>query len=140
MPHAQPSPMATKLSEILKDQEYCLLTTFRKNGEGVPTPMWFVLQDDALSMTTRGESWKVKRLRRTSKVTIGPCTSSGRPTGKQVEAQGTVVEDAAAVTEAVAALNKKYGFKKKLIDFGLRFAKDKTEAIIRVELSDGVAE
>ena len=37
--------------------------------------------------------------------------------------------------EAKAGLNKKYGLKKKLIDFGLRFAKDQTEAILKIELS-----
>ena len=131
---AQAGPMAKSLSKLLKDQQYCLLTTFKRNGDGVPTPMWFVIKDEAVYMTTRGHSWKVKRLRVNPAVTIGPCTSSGRPTGKLLPAVGSVVEDEQRVEASVKALNKKYGMKKKLIDFGLRFAKDKTEAILKVEL------
>lgn len=134
MPGAQLPSMAQSLSAHLKDQEYCLLTTFKKNGDPVPTPMWFVLEDEAVYMTTRGGSWKIKRLKRDPAVTIGPCSSSGRPRGEMLPAQGSVLEEPDDIERWAKALNKKYGLKKKLIDFGLRFAADKTEAIIKVEL------
>lgn len=122
------------LSEILKDRQFCLLTTFKKSGDGVPTPMWFILDGESVLMTTRGNSWKVRRLKRNPKVTIGWSDSSGRKHGKLYEAQASLVTEEQAFQAAVIALNKKYGLKKKLIDFGLKFAKDKTEAIIKVEM------
>ncbi len=125
--------MAKLLSKLLKDKDYCLLTTYRKNGEEVPTPMWFVLQGETVLMTTRGQSGKMKRLRRNPGVKIGPCSPRGRPTGKQVPAQARELTEPDEVQSSVAALNKKYGLTKRVIDFGLRFAKDKTEAIIAVE-------
>lgn len=95
--------------------------------------MWFALDDEKVYMKTLGQSWKVKRLRRNSEVKIGWSNSSGTKHGKLVKAQASVVEDAEEIARARELLNKKYGLKKKLIDFGLRFAKDKTEAIILVE-------
>lgn len=126
--------MAGKLSKLLKDQKFCLLTTFRKNGEGVATPMWFALEDEAVYMTTRGQSWKVKRIRNNPDVTIGWCNGTGLKHGKLVEAKAQILGSGEEFEKAKKLLNKKYGLKKKLIDFGLRFAKDKTEAIVKVEL------
>lgn len=128
--------MAKKLSKILKDKQYCLLTTFKRNGEGVSSPMWFCVDDEKVYMTTRGESWKVKRIRRNPSVKIGWSNSSGRQHGKLFSAVATIVDDIEEREAAIRQLNKKYGLKKKLIDFGLRFAKDKSEAILRVEYSD----
>jgi PPOX class probable F420-dependent enzyme len=125
--------MSKKLSKVLKDQKFCLLTTFKKNGEGVSSPMWFALDGEKVYMTTRGQSWKVKRLKNDSKVKIGWSNGSGSKHGKLCSATGTVVEDSEEILEAKKRLNQKYGLKKKLIDFGLKFAKDKTEAILRVE-------
>lgn len=123
-----------KLSEIMESRIYCLLTTFRKNGTGVPTPMWFALEEESIYMTTRGNSWKVKRIRANEEVTIGSSDSSGKRHGKLYPAIATLIPNGEEFEKAVALLSKKYGMKKKLIDFFLRFSKDKTEAIIKVEL------
>lgn len=125
--------MAKKLSKVLKDRQFCLLTTFKKNGEGVSSPMWFCLDGEKVYMTTRGQSWKVKRLKRNPRVKIGWSNGSGSTHGKLFSAMATVVEDPEEIEMAQLKLNKKYGLKKRLIDFGLKFAKDKTEAILRVE-------
>lgn len=125
--------MAQTLSKLLKDKAFCLLTTYSEGGEEVPTPMWFVLEGETVLMTTRGQPETRERLRHESKVKIGPCAPSGRPTGKQVKAQARELSEPDQIRDSIAALNKKYGLKKKLLDFGLRFAKDKSEAIIAVE-------
>ncbi len=126
--------MAKKLSKVLQeDQQHCLLTTFRKNGKAVLTPMWFVLKDGVVWMSTRGESGKVKRIRGNGKVKLGPCTAAGRLTGEEVCARASLVSDEAEQDWARQALLKKYGLKKRLVVFAMRFARDKTEAIIKVE-------
>lgn len=127
--------MSKKLSKILKDQQFCLLTTFKKNGEGVPTPMWFAMEGESVYMTTRGQSWKVKRIGNNSEVTIGWCNGSGTKHGKLFLAWATVIREGEEFEAARRAINKKYGLKKKVIDFGLKFAKDKSEAILKVELA-----
>lgn len=126
---------AQKISELLRTQQFCLLTTYRKDGTAVPTPMWFAIEDETVYMATRGGSAKVKRIRRDSKVTIGPCTGGGLPTGPQRAATAHLLapEDADRVERM---LNARYGLKRKLLQWGLRFAKDKTSAHIAVRLSD----
>lgn len=126
--------MSETLSEILKDREFCLLTTFKKDGRSVATPMWFAMDGETLCMTTRGNSWKVKRIKNNPEVTIAWCDSSGKKHGKLYAAKASLQEDPEQREQALKRLNKKYGLKKKLIDFGLKFAKDKTEAIVEVEL------
>lgn len=95
--------------------------------------MWFYLKGEAVYMTTRGQSWKVKRIRRDHNVTIGWCDSSGRKHGKLIDATAEILTEGEEFDNAIKLLNKKYGLKKRVIDFGLKFAKDKTEAIIKVE-------
>ena len=125
--------MSNKLSKQLKDQNFCLLTSFKKDGHGVSSPMWFCLDGETVYMTTRGQSWKVKRIRRNPQVTIGWSDGSGVKHGKLVEAEASILTSGEEFDRAKKLLNKKYGLKKKVIDFGLRFAKDKTEAIVKVE-------
>jgi hypothetical protein len=44
-------------------QKYISLETFRKNGPGVKTPIWFVMHKNAFYVYTEADSWKVKRIR-----------------------------------------------------------------------------
>ena len=128
--------MSKKLSEVLKDQKFCLLTTFRKNGDAVSCPMWFALKGEMVYMTTRGQSWKVKRIARNAEVKITWSNGSGSRYGKGVKAEALVLREGEEFEDARTLLAKKYGLQKKLIDFGLRFASDKTEAILKVARPD----
>ena len=96
--------------------------------------MWFVLDGEAALMTTRGQSWKVKRIRNNPKVKIGWSNSSGQRHGELYEGEAELLDDPEERQRAIAALDKKYRWQKKLIDFGLRFSRDKTEAILKVTL------
>ncbi|MFE7773359.1 PPOX class F420-dependent oxidoreductase [Streptomyces sp. NPDC057445] len=58
--------------------KYISLTTFRKDGTGVATPVWFAVDGGELYVWTRSDSWKVKRLRRDSRVTVTACDVRGR--------------------------------------------------------------
>ncbi len=96
--------------------------------------MWFALDGETVYMTTRGQSWKVKRIRKNPEVRIGWSDSSGGKHGKLYTAVASLIEGGCEFDEAKRLLNKKYGLKKKVIDFGLKFASDKTEVIVKVEL------
>ena len=68
-----------------------LLTTFRKDGTPVSTPLWAALDGDRLVMWTVTDSWKVKRIRRNPAVTLQPCSYSGKPHGEQIDAKAVVL-------------------------------------------------
>ncbi len=93
--------------EYLEGHKYILLTTFRENGEPVPTPVWFVLRDGRLYITTDPESGKMKRIRREPRILISPCNARGRPEGASVEGMARSVEDE-PTEEAEAAFREKY--------------------------------
>lgn len=60
--------------------DYVLLTTFRKDGTPVPTPLWAAADRGKIFVWTVTDSWKVKRLRRNPSVTLQPCNAKGTPT------------------------------------------------------------
>lgn len=125
------------LWERLAAQPYCLLTTFRRDGTPVPTPMWFAVQDETLYFYTRGQSGKVKRLRRDPRVTVGPCDSSGRLKGPTWEGVARLLEpDSEEVRRANALLAERYGLKRRLLLWGMSFSKDKSSALIAVRLTE----
>ncbi len=95
---------------LLKDQEFLSLETFRKNGIGVKTPVWFAQDGNTLYIWTIGDSGKVKRIRNNPRVNIAPCKRFGKVTGEWVAAQASVDDSVAAVRHVEALLYRKLGF------------------------------
>jgi|SRR3954447_3211087 uncharacterized protein len=96
-------------------QKYLSLETFKKNGQGVKTPVWFVLHSGAFYIYTEADSWKVKRLRNNPRVRVAACDIRGNVRGEFLEGTGSVVTG----DEQKAAdklLDKKY-FLKKVFNF-----------------------
>ena len=63
----------------LDDEKYILLTTFRRDGTPVATPVWVVgLDGGRLGFWTSSGSGKAKRLAHTERVTVSPCDARGR--------------------------------------------------------------
>lgn len=72
---------------------YVLLTTFRKNGTPVGTPLWAALDDGKLYVWTVTDSWKVKRIGNNPAVTLQPCSASGKPRGAVVNGTARILDD-----------------------------------------------
>ena len=72
-------------------QKYISLTTFRKNGTAVATPVWFGEQDDQLYVMTRSDSGKYKRIRNNPQVQVAPCTVRGKITGPEFAASAQIL-------------------------------------------------
>src|SRR6266567_1171406 len=87
---------------------YVLLTTFRKDGTAVPTPVWVARDGAELLVFTAPNAGKVKRIRRDGAVRIGPCTMRGRPTGADVPAHARVL-DSAGADRTLKLIARKYG-------------------------------
>lgn len=71
--------------------KYLSLTTFRRDGTPVSTPVWFVAENGSLLVETDGNSYKVKRIRRNDNVTVARCNAMGRLAGDPVEAHAEIL-------------------------------------------------
>jgi PPOX class probable F420-dependent enzyme len=92
----------------LGNAQYVLLTTFRRDGTGVPTPLWVARDGDALVVWTPVGTGKVKRIRNRSEVTVAPCTFRGEATGPSVTGTATVL-DPEASRPGKSLIQHKYG-------------------------------
>ncbi|MBW8793604.1 MAG: PPOX class F420-dependent oxidoreductase [Streptomyces sp.] len=99
--------------------KYLLVTSYRKDGTPVPTPVWVVRDGDTLGVWTVADSFKVKRIRRRADVEVGPCDVRGRPTGDAVPATAEIV-DAATSARYRRLIARKYGITGRLILLGSR--------------------
>lgn len=121
----------TSVLRALRDERYLSLVTRRRDGREVATPMWFIVEGDRLYMRTGARSAKVKRIRNDGRVTLAPCTASGRVTGPAVAAQA-VIADAALAEPVSRGLKQKYGFWKTLIDWVNRLRGLRDIAVIEI--------
>jgi PPOX class probable F420-dependent enzyme len=101
---------------IAADQKTVLLTTYKRDGTGVSTPVWWVdLGDGSFGFWTSSGSGKAKRLAHTPRVTVQPCNNRGvvTPGSAPQEAVARVVTGAehAMIQQKVVA---KYGFMTKI--------------------------
>jgi uncharacterized protein len=88
----------------------CLaLTTFRRTGTPVVTPVWFVQRGEHLIIWTSVDSGKAKRLKKNSLVRLAPSNHSGRLLSTLIEGQAGFVPEhkAAGLKQAFQA---KYGW------------------------------
>lgn len=94
---------------------YLALTTFRRSGAGVTTPVWFAADGGRLLVWTGAATGKAKRLRANSAVTIAPCSARGRLTGAATGATARLLPgtDRELVQNALIA---KYGMAKRALD------------------------
>jgi uncharacterized protein len=112
-------------------QKYISLETFKKNGQGVKTPVWFVEDNGALYVYTEADSWKVKRIRNNPRVRVAVCNMRGVVKGPWMDATATFVEG----EERVAAdrlLDKKYFLK---VIFNVLRINRSPRAFIRIKLA-----
>jgi len=105
------------MSTPLDDEKYINLETFKKDGNGVKTPVWAAPLDGKLVIFTAGDSFKVKRIRRNPKCRAAACDMRGKLKGEWHDGTVRIVEDAAAKERAHAALRKKYGWQMAVGDF-----------------------
>ncbi|MEA2440528.1 MAG: hypothetical protein QOH76_1952 [Thermoleophilaceae bacterium] len=95
------SPQAAKIAqqpgqtgdfESLTGSKYCLLVTFKRSGDPVPTPVWFGLDEDGRMYTrTEADAWKVRRVRNDPRVRVATSNVRGKPHGPLIEGRGRVV-------------------------------------------------
>jgi uncharacterized protein len=116
----------------LGDEKYVLLTTFRKDGRAVSTPVWAARDGDALDVWTAPDAGKVKRIRRDGTVRVAPCDRRGKPTGEAADAHAVVLPRA-ETEHALDLIRAKYGLLAKILIAGGRLRRGPdTAAALRV--------
>ncbi len=100
---------STKLEQFA-GQKYISLETFKKSGEGVKTPIWFVLNNGALYAYTEADSWKVKRIRNNPRVRVAVCDIRGNVKGRWLDGRASLIEGEERET-ANRLLDQKYFLK-----------------------------
>jgi uncharacterized protein len=88
----------------LEGSKTALLTTFRDGGEAVGTPLSVALADGKAYFVTAADSGKARRLAGTARVTLAPCTVSGKVTGETVDGQARRLDPAERRTTAKGLL------------------------------------
>jgi uncharacterized protein len=99
--------MAPTFDEVAK-AKYILLTTFTKDGRPKPTPIWAAPDGDRLLVITEGDSWKVKRIRNTARVTLAVCDMRGNLKSEAVDATATILDKSRNV-DVYDAIGRRYG-------------------------------
>lgn len=114
---------------------YVALTSHRRDGTPVTTPVWVVHDGDALAVWTPRHTYKVKRIRRDPTVTVAPCTFRGQPLGPAVAGRAEIMSDPDS-DRVRALIKRKYGVTGWLTVTGSRLRRGATGTVgIRVTLT-----
>ena len=89
-------------------KKYLSIETYRKSGDPVRTPVWFVEDNGVLYVRTSDSTGKFKRIRNNPAVKIAPCDIRGNVKGDWLGAEASVAP-ASEADEAYRLLRKKYG-------------------------------
>lgn len=101
----------------LDNETYINIESFKKDGNGVKTPVWAAALDGKLVVVTDGTSYKVKRIRNNPKIKAAPCDSRGNVKGPWYAGSCRVIEDSAHAERAEATLKGKYGLQYRALNF-----------------------
>ena len=108
------------LTKIISNREhYINLSTRKRDGSFVDTPVWFAQEGDTnnyyvFSLKNVG---KIKRIRNFPEVKVGICTFSGKPKGGWAYAMADLVDEPETTKVAYSILRKKYGIRFRIGDF-----------------------
>lgn len=103
----------------LAGKKYINLETYRKNGRGVRTPVWFVESSSSggdgniLYVRTSDDTGKYKRIRNNPSVQIAPCDMRGSVKGEWVKGEARKASEEERL-KAFKMLEKKYGMMYKM--------------------------
>jgi hypothetical protein len=99
--------MPAQVPQPVQGENYISLTTFRKTGVGVATPVWFGEENSKLYVMTRSDLGKAKRIRNNPQVRVAPCTIRGKVKGPEFAATARILP-AEEHARARKTINRKY--------------------------------
>jgi uncharacterized protein len=113
----------------LAGERYISLTTFKRDGTPVSTPVW-VTSDDGrrLLVWSATKTWKVRRLRRDARVLVAPSNFRGRESGRRLGGRARLIPDPGIDQ----LLRRKYGWQKRALDPVNRGSKPESWSVIEI--------
>jgi PPOX class probable F420-dependent enzyme len=118
--------------DAILSAQYVALTTYRRDGTPVTTPVWAAAEGESLYLFSNANAGKVKRLRNSSRAAIAPCTVTGKVTGAQLPAEAfNLTND--QMPKVWKLLTKKYGMAVRLF-----IAYDRARTLLRMQPSAGI--
>ena len=115
---------------------YVSLSTYRRDGQPVDTPVWCAASGDDFFVFSSGNAGKVKRLRNSSRARMAVCDVRGKLLGDWHDAEAEIITEPEEVDRALDALQYKYGWQMWLADTGAKLTgKFHKRAYIRIRLS-----
>ncbi len=117
--------MSSEKLDLFEGQKYLCLETYKKNGQGVKTPVWFVISAGIIYIATTESSGKVKRLYHNKSVKISPSNFKGEPKGEWIEGHAFFGNES-ELNLTKSLRNRKYGLLGKMIG---RFASRKGKIV-----------
>lgn len=124
---------------ISNKEKYINLSTQKKDGTFVNTPVWFVKEDkkNIFYVFSAGEAGKVKRIKNISSVKVAICNVRGDLRGDWLEAEAELVDKEESIRLAYSHFQRKYGLTIKVFDFFSKlFGKYKKRQVIKFKLQD----
>ena len=94
--------------EALFPGRYLSVTSFKRDGTGVATPVWFVSDGKRLFALTDLHSGKVRRIRRNPRVLVAPCRANGKLRGDPTPARVELLTGTPDLERVQALLIKRY--------------------------------
>lgn len=106
------------------------LETYRRNGEPVRRPVWFLEEKGTIYVHTDDSTGKVKQIKRNPKVRIAPSHFRGKPKADYIDAQAELITNPDTVMEYRRRIYKKYGLAGTVTTFFQRFSRSKAKDIL----------
>jgi uncharacterized protein len=125
----------------LDEARYVSLTTFKRDGTAVSTPVWITGRQGRYAFTTGDKAWKTKRLLRDPAIEVRVCDMRGRvkPDTPVHRGTGGISASNADIASAEQALSAKYGWQfraTKLLDaIKRRLGRGPVHDVVAVHLS-----
>ena len=91
------------------DAQYIALETFKRNGDGVVTPVWVTREGDTLYALTMKNAWKAKRIRNNGRARIAISDARGTPLSDYIDAKAEVLDTPAEWEAMKKRARAKYG-------------------------------
>ena len=116
-------------------EPYINLSTFRKDGREVRTPVWVAAIDHTYYIFSESKAGKVKRIRNSSHVKIAACDARGKVKSEWLDADAILVSDTSILEEMYRAFDRKYGWQMRTLNFLSRLSgKYHRRAVIAVSI------
>ena len=105
------------MTNQLSNAKFISLETYKRNGEAVRTPVWFVEEDGLIYFHSPAKSWKVKRLQRNPVVRLAPCGRFGRIEGDWLKGKVTRIDGEEDTERIVKLVNSSQSRPDRILGF-----------------------